>query len=57
MIPAIAIALDAVVLGAFITVKAREDLLTLGVSLGVAALIAASQLIVARRAQHADQDA
>ena len=56
-IPAIAIALDAVVLGAFITVKARDDLLTLVVSLAVAALIAASQLIVARRADHADQEA
>lgn len=56
VIPAIAIALDVLVLGAFITVKARDDLLTLGVSLGVAALIAASQLIVSRRADHTAQD-
>lgn len=56
VIPAIAIALDVVVLGAFIAVKARDDLFTLVVSLGVAALIAASQLILARRADHADQD-
>ena len=56
-IPAIAIALDAVVLGAFITVKARDDLVTLVVALAVAALIAASQVIVARRTDNADQDA
>lgn len=56
-IPAIAIVLDVVVLGAFIAVKMRDDLLTLGVSLGVAALIAVTQVIVVRRADHADQDA
>lgn len=56
VIPAIAIALDVLVLGAFVTVKARDDLLTLGVSVGVAALIAASQLIVSRRADHSAQD-
>ncbi len=57
VIPAIAIGLDVIVLGAFIAVKARDDLFTLAVALGVAALIAASQLIVARRDDHADQDA
>ena len=56
MIPAIAIVLEVVVLGAFVAVKARDDVLTLGVSLGVAALIALSQVIVARRADHADQE-
>jgi hypothetical protein len=54
-IPAIAVALDAAVLGAFIAVKARHDRLTRAAALGVAALIAASQLIVARRAEHADE--
>ncbi len=56
VIPAIAIVLDVVVLGAFITVKARDDLLTLAVSLGVATFIAVSQVIVARRGDHANQD-
>lgn len=56
VIPAVAIVLDVVVLGAFVAVKARDDVLTLGVSLGVAALIALSQVIVARRADHADQE-
>jgi len=56
VIPAIAIVLEVVVLGAFVAVKARDDVLTLGVSLGVAALIALSQVIVARRADHADQE-
>jgi len=55
-IPAIAIVLDVVVLGAFVAVKARDDVLTLGVSLGVAALIALSQVIVAHHADHADQE-
>ena len=57
VVPAIAIALDVVVLGAFIAVKARDDLLTLAVSLGLAALIAVSQLIVARRSDRAEQAA
>ena len=57
VIPTIAIALDVTVLGAFIAVKVRDDLFTLGVSLTVAALIALSQVIVARHADHAEQDA
>ena len=48
VIPAIAIVLDVVVLGAFIAIKLRDDLLTLGVSLGVAALIVVSQIVVTR---------
>ncbi|CAN5433659.1 hypothetical protein BH11ACT8_BH11ACT8_05170 [soil metagenome] len=44
-------------LGAFITIKARDDVLTLAVSLGVAALITISQIIVAQQARHTDQDA
>lgn len=48
VIPAIAIVLDLAVLGAFITVKLRDDLLTLGVAGGVAALITVSQIVVAR---------
>ena len=51
VIPAVAIALDLLVLGAFITIKVRDDLLTLGVSVGVAALIALSQVVAERRAQ------
>lgn len=57
VIPAIAIALDVTVLGAFVAIKARDDVLTLGVSLGVAAIIAVSQAIVARRSDHSDQHA
>ncbi len=49
IIPAIAIILDLAVLGAFITVKLRDDLLTLGVAAGVATLITVSQIAVARR--------
>jgi len=57
VVPAIAIGLDAIVLGAFTTIKARDDILTLAISLGVAALIAISQVIVASRTSVADQDA
>ena len=57
VIPTIAIALDVTVLGAFIAVKARDDLFTLGVSLTVAALVSLSQVLVARHADHTDQDA
>ncbi|MEO7784181.1 MAG: APC family permease [Terracoccus sp.] len=54
VVPAIAIVLDVVVLGAFVAVKVRDDVLTLGVSLGVAGLIALGQVMIARRS---DQDA
>ncbi|MEO7421140.1 MAG: hypothetical protein ABIU87_01960 [Ornithinibacter sp.] len=37
--------------------KGHDDLLTLAVSLGVAGILAASQLIIVRRADHAQQDA
>jgi amino acid transporter len=47
-IPAIAIVLDLAVLGAFVAVKLRDDVLTLGVAGGVAALITVSQIVVAR---------
>lgn len=57
VVPAIAIALDLLVLGAFFVVKGRDDILTLGVALGVAALIAISQVIVTRHMKEADQDA
>ncbi len=57
VVPAIAIALDLVVLGAFVTIKARDDVLTLAVSLSVAAIIAVSQVIVTRRSDHSDQNA
>ncbi len=57
VVPAIAIVLDLAVLGAFVTVKARDDLVTLAVALGVAAVITVSQLIVARRSDDAGQGA
>lgn len=53
--PAVVIVLDLVVLGAFITVKLKDDLLTLGVSMGTAALIALSQIVVARRSKDISQ--
>lgn len=54
--PAVAIVLDVVVLGAFIAVKADNDLLTLGVSLGVAAAITANQVLMShlRHPQESD---
>ncbi len=54
VVPAVAIVLDVVVLGAFLVVKVRSDVLTVGVAVGVAALIAFSQWLVVRRAEHAD---
>ncbi len=45
-VPAIAIMLDLVVLASFATIKVREDLLTLAVSLGVAGAITLTQLVV-----------
>ena len=53
VIPVIAIGLDVVVLGAFVTVKVRDDLLTLGVAVGVAAVILLSQIVVAALSQDA----
>lgn len=48
LVPVVAIALDLVVLAAFVTVKVRDDLLTIGAALGLAAVIAVSQVLVAR---------
>ncbi len=50
-VPVVAIVLDLAVLGAFLVVKARDDRLTLGVALGVGAVITASQVVVSRRAE------
>ncbi len=56
-IPAIAIVLDVVVLGAFVVIKAQTDLFTLAVAVGVAAAVFVSQVVVSRRGERAEQDA
>ena len=50
-VPAIAIGLDLVVLRAFLTIKLYDDLLILCVALGVATLIAVSQIAVVTSAR------
>lgn len=47
-VPAVAILLDGAILGAFLTVKVRDDLLTVGVSAAVIAAIVLSQWLVVR---------
>ncbi len=54
-VPAVAILLDAVVLGAFLAVKVRDDLLTVGVAAGIISLIVLSQWLVVRERDRTGQ--
>ena len=53
-VPAVAIALDAAVLGAFVIVKAQNDPATLGVAAGVAIIVVGAQWLLARHRDTAE---